>query len=81
MTIENLFFFKRFKPHRVCKNNRRCLCESHHMTDLPFPGRRQALLAVRENNHNVVVSLANQPAWQKRKPFQASGRGWYGNAT
>lgn len=50
------------------------------MINLPFPGRRQALLAVRENNHNVVVSLTNQPAWQKRKPFQGNGRDWYGNA-
>lgn len=51
-------------PYLFKKKNRKggCLSETHHMIDLPFPGRRQALLAVRENNHNVVVSLANQPA-------------------
>lgn len=64
-------------PH-VCRED--ATLETHRMIDLPFAGCRQALLAVRENNHNTVVSLANQPAWWKKNPFQGNGRDWYGNA-
>lgn len=57
------------------------LFETHHMIDLPFPGHRQALLAVRENNHNAAVSLANQTASRKRNPFRGKWqRPVYGNA-
>lgn len=45
----------------IC-NEEDAVLETHHMIDLRYSGCRQALLAVRENNHNALVSLANQPA-------------------